>query len=62
MAAEAKRRHVTDTIRRSRSDVDMETDKRGRPYGLICTKNQKSYDDRVRQRKQDLADLAILKG
>jgi len=30
-AAEAKRRHVTDTIRRSKSDVDAETDKQGRP-------------------------------
>ncbi|MDH3661352.1 MAG: 2OG-Fe(II) oxygenase, partial [Alphaproteobacteria bacterium] len=59
-AAEAKRSHVKDTIRRSKSDVDVETDKQGRPYSLVCTKNQKSYNDRVRQRKQDLADLASL--
>jgi len=61
-AAEAKRSHVTDTIRRSKSDVDVETDKRGRPYSLVCTKNQKSYDHRVRQRKQDLEDLTSLEG
>ncbi|MGI9450811.1 MAG: 2OG-Fe(II) oxygenase, partial [Geminicoccaceae bacterium] len=61
-AAEAKRRHVKDTIRRSRSDVDVATDKQGRPYSLICTKNQKSYNDRVRQRKRDLEDLASLGG
>ena len=59
-AAEAKRSHVKDTIRRSKSDVDVETDKQGRPYSLVCTKNQKSYNNRVRQRKQDLADLASL--
>jgi predicted 2-oxoglutarate/Fe(II)-dependent dioxygenase YbiX len=61
-AAEAKRSHVTDTIRRSKSDVDLEIDKQGRPYSLVCTKNQNSYDHRVRQRKQDLEDLASLEG
>jgi hypothetical protein len=61
-AAEAKRHHVEETIRRSRSDVDLDTDKRGRPYSLVCTKNQKSYDDRVQQRKRDLEDLAKLEG
>jgi len=59
-AAKAKRRHVTETARRSRSDVDLETDERGRPYGLVCTKNQNSYENRVRQRKQDVEDLASL--
>jgi hypothetical protein len=41
--------------------VDCSTDKRGRPYSLVCTKNQASYDRRVGQRKQDLEDLALLR-
>lgn len=59
-AGESDRRHVEDTIRRGGCDVDCATDKRGRPYSLVCTKNQASYDRRVGQRKRDLEDLALL--
>jgi hypothetical protein len=38
----------------------MITEKRGRPYSLICTKNQASYERRVRQREQDLLDEASI--
>lgn len=61
-AAEASRRHVEETIRQAASDVDTMTDRRGRPYGLVCTKNQASYARRARQRTQDLKDLALLAG
>ena len=54
------RRHVEETIRRDGCDVDCATDKRGRPYSLVCTKNQASYDRRAGQRKRDLKDLAQL--
>jgi hypothetical protein len=54
------RGHVEETIRKARCDVDTKTDKHGRPYGLVCTKNRASYERRARQRKQDLADLALL--
>jgi hypothetical protein len=57
-AAEAARGHIEGTISRARCDLDLTTDKRGRPYTLVCTKNQASYDRRARQRKQDLEDLA----
>jgi hypothetical protein len=40
--------------------VDSVTDKSGRPYALVCTKNQASYERRVVQRQRDLADLALL--
>jgi hypothetical protein len=56
-AAEADRRHVEGTIKRSRCDLDTTTDRRGRPYGLACTKNQASYEWRSKQRAKDLADL-----
>jgi len=59
-AAEAERGHVKGTITRARCDLDLTTDKRGRPYTLVCTKNQASYDRRAKQRKQDLEDLARL--
>jgi hypothetical protein len=61
-AAEAARSHVEDSIRRAGSDLDMVTDRRGRPYSLVCGKNQASYDRRAKQRRQDLKDLARLTG
>jgi hypothetical protein len=59
-ANEADRRHVADTIRKAASDVDTRTDQRGRPYSLVCVKNQASYERRLAQRAQDLQDLALL--
>ena len=59
-AVESVRAHVEEAIRRAGSDLDRSTDKTGRPYRLVCTKNQASYDRRVRQRDRDLSDLARL--
>jgi len=61
-AAEADRSHVEGTIRTAGCDLDTVTDRRGRPYSLVCTKTQASYERRTRQRKQDLADLVLLAG
>jgi len=61
-AAEAERRHVEESIRRNRCDLDPITEKRGRPYTLLCTKNQASYQRRVQQRRHDLEHLARLDG
>lgn len=61
-AAEYARGHVEGTIRASQADVDTVTERRGRPYSLICTKNQASYERRARQRSQDLSDIALLDG
>ena len=61
-AAEADRSHVEGTIRTAGSDVAAATDRRGRPYSLVCTKTQASYESRARQRERDLADLALLAG
>lgn len=61
-AAEPQRSHVEATIRRAGSDLDVATDRRGRPYSLVATKNQASYDRRVMQRRQDLADVTRLDG
>ncbi len=61
-AAEHLRSHVAETIRNSHVDVDTATDRRGRPYSLVCTKNQATYERRAKQRTQDLDDLARLGG
>ncbi|MGB5833959.1 MAG: 2OG-Fe(II) oxygenase [Thiohalocapsa sp.] len=53
-AAEAKRRHLEHSVSKNCCDLDLSTETRGRPYTLVCTKNQASYQRRVRQREQDL--------
>ena len=59
-AAQHARSHVESTIRTAGCDVTTTTERRGSPHGLVCTKNQASYERRVKQRKQDLADIATL--
>jgi predicted 2-oxoglutarate/Fe(II)-dependent dioxygenase YbiX len=53
-AAEAERAHVGHSVKRHNCDLNLATDKRGRPYTLVCTKNQSSFDRSVRQRRSDL--------
>ena len=59
-AAAPDRSHVESTILNAKCDLDKKTEQRGRPYSLICTKNQASYKLKVKQRKQDLKDEASL--
>lgn len=59
-AAEPHRRHVESSVHQSGCDLDMTTRRQGRPYSLVATKNQASYERRVVQRKNDLAALAQL--
>jgi hypothetical protein len=61
-AAEAQRCHVEGSIRHNRCDLDAITERRGRPYTLVCTKNQASHERRVQQRRHDLEHLARLDG
>jgi hypothetical protein len=49
-------------VRNAGCDLDAATDRRGRPYSLVCTKNQASYDRRVKQRKDDRENLERLGG
>jgi len=60
-AREADRRHVEDSIRQGRHDIDCSTERKGSPHVLVCTKNQASYERRVAQRRADLEDLTRLK-
>ncbi len=59
-AAEPHRRHVEASVMQGRCDLDLATRKQGIPHSLVATKNQASYERRVAQRKNDLADLARL--
>jgi hypothetical protein len=61
-AVAADRDHVTQTIKQARCDVDTKTVTKGRPYSLVCTKNQASFDRRARQRVDDLKAEARLAG
>nr|WP_294529790.1 2OG-Fe(II) oxygenase [uncultured Rhodopila sp.] len=61
-AKEADRQHVAETIRTAACDLDTDTETKGRPYSLVCTKNNASYHRRVTQRQQDVRDEAILAG
>jgi hypothetical protein len=55
------RSHVEYSIRRDHCDVSHETDRRGSPHALVCTKNQASFERRVAQRQKDLEDQARLR-
>ena len=61
-AAEPHRRHVEATIQTAKCDVDVRTERRGSPHGLVCSKTQASYERRVVQRRQDMADFEALAG
>jgi hypothetical protein len=61
-AREDIRSHVQGEIRTAGADLDVTTLRRSSPHSLICKKNRASYDRRVAQRRQDMADIATLKG
>lgn len=53
-AAKQFREHIGVQVLAARCDVDMQTQTRGSPHTLICTKNQASYELRVKQRAADI--------
>ena len=59
-AREGDRRHVEDSIRQGHLDIDCTTERKGSPHVLVCSKNQASYERRVKQRRADLEDLVRL--
>ena len=59
-AAQQHRSHVEYSIRRDQCDVSHETERRGSPHALVCTKNQASFERRVVQRQKDLEHQARL--
>jgi len=59
-ASQNRRDHLQRSIKNSLCDIDCVTDKKGRPYSLICTKNSASYQRRVEQSRNDQEALARL--
>lgn len=59
-AAEKDRKHVEEKIRLYPCDLDLVTNRQGRPYGLICKKNQDCYQRQLRKRERHLQLLAQL--
>jgi hypothetical protein len=56
-----RRSHLEDVIRNDRLDLDSRTEKSGRPYTLICTKNTRSYQESVKKYHQDQEHLAAVR-
>ena len=54
------RLHVESTITTGRLDIDCQTERRGSPHTLICTKNRATYKRRCAQYADDIAHMRRL--
>ncbi len=55
--AKERRRHLHQVIDRDLLDLSHVTERRGRPYTLVCTKNKASYERALRAHRVDLDHL-----
>ncbi len=56
------RDHLHQTIDRLRLDIDHVTERRGRPYTLVCTKNRASHKRRLAEYAKDVSSMRSLVG
>ena len=54
------RGHMEQMIRRGRLDIDCKTERRGRPYRLVCIKNRASYQRRLKEYATDVSHMQSL--
>lgn len=54
------RRHLHATIDAHRLDMFHETERRGRPYTLVCTKSRASHERRLAPYAQDVSRTGSL--
>ncbi len=54
------RRHLHQVIDRGGLDLDHETERRGSPYTLVCTKNRASHERRLEEYSEDLRCMGTL--
>ena len=54
------RAHVESTIRIRQPDIDCETERKGSPHTLICTKNRATYERRCAAYAEDIANMRLL--
>jgi hypothetical protein len=59
--AKDRRQHLHHVIDRNRLDTTHVTERRGRPYTLVCTKTQASYDRALQAHHVDLDHLAAMR-
>lgn len=59
--AEHRRQHLHQIIDRMLLDTTHDTERRGRPYSLICTKTKGSYERAVKAHQLDLDQLARIR-
>lgn len=57
---EELRRHVQQVIRSHQLDIDCKTERKGRPYKLVCTKNRASYRRRLKEYAADVSHMRAL--
>ncbi len=56
------RAHLHRTIEFHGLDIDHETERRGRPFTLVCTKNRRSHERRVAEHSDDVEWMRRLSG
>jgi hypothetical protein len=60
-AVESQRGHLEQVIRDGHCDLDCKTEKTGRPYTLVCTKNTASYQAALKRFHEDQKHLATIR-
>ena len=58
--AQSERQHLRDKIKRLVLDIDYETERKGRPYRLVCSKNRNSHQRRLAQYADDIDHMNLL--
>ena len=54
------RGHLRRRIELGGIDIDCETERRGRPYTLVCVKTRGAFKRRLRQYEEDIAEMRRL--
>ena len=54
------RAHLRRQIEQGGIDIDCETERRGRPYTLVCVKTRGAFERRLRQYADDIAEMRRL--
>ena len=54
------RGHLRRRIEQGGIDIDCETERRGRPYTLVCVKTRRAFERRLRQYGDDIVEMRRL--
>ena len=57
-----RRRHLHEIIERNRCDMTQVTERKGRPFKLVCTKTTASYDRACKTFERDQGNLSRITG